>query len=95
MFPAYKELFIKDLSKDQPKIVITGIIINRSPDTIILDDGTGTILVGINTELPLNSFVRVFGNLLDDQNKEMQGQVIQDLSKVDKNLFNKVKSLLV
>ena len=91
----YKEMFIKDLNKEEIKIAISGIIINKDNNHLIIDDTTGTIKVNIETDLSINNFVRVFGNLIFyNEDKEIQGHLIQDLNQVNKKLYQKVKALL-
>lgn len=93
-FP-YVEKNIKDLDKQDIKIAISGIIINKEEESLILDDGTGQINVYISTDLPINTYIRILGRLLPFENGfELQGDIIQDFSKIDKLLYRKVKSLL-
>jgi len=93
--PAYKETNIKDLSNKTIKIAISGLIVNKDIERITIDDGTGAVNAVIQTELPVNTFVRVYGILLPyEKGFEIQGHVIQDLSNINQNLLKKVKSLL-
>lgn len=89
----YREKLIKDISKDDVKVCISGLIINKNPGNIILDDSTGQITVNIETNLDLNSFVRVFGRVMPYNNMEIYGEIIQDFSKIDKFLYRKVQQL--
>jgi hypothetical protein len=86
----YKEIFINKLEENS-KVSITGFIINKNKDGITIDDSTGTLSILIETNLELNSFVRVFGLYI---NNNLQAHLIQDLSNVNKQIYNKVKSLL-
>lgn len=90
MQPAYKETFINEL-KENSKVAISGFIVEKNEGSIIIDDNTGTLPVIIQTNLALNTFVRVFGYYA---NNELQGNLIQDLGNVNKELYNKVKLLL-
>ncbi|SRR3989344_1855851 len=86
---------IKDLDIKDIKVSISGIIIDKTENSVILEDGTGQINVSIETELPVNSYVRVLGRVLPyDDSLEVHGEIIQDFSKIDKLLYKKVKSLL-
>jgi len=83
-------LDIKDI-----KVAISGLIIDKANDSIILDDGTGQVKVNIDTNLEINSYARVFGRVLPyEDGLEIYGEIIQDFSKIDKLLYKKVKSLL-
>jgi Tat protein secretion system quality control protein TatD with DNase activity len=93
--PSYKSTSIKDLSKETLKIAVTGLIVNKNENTITIDDGTGSIPVLIETDLPMNTFVKIYGILIPaEEGFEMQGHVIQDLSKINQELYKKVKSFL-
>ena len=90
MQPAYKETFINEL-KENSKVAISGFIVEKNEGSIIIDDNTGTLPVIIETNLELNSFVRVFGYYANGQ---LQASFIQDLSNANKQLYNKVKLIL-
>lgn len=90
MQQAYKETFIKDL-KENSKVSISGFIVEKNENSIIIDDTTGNLPVIIQTDLNLNDFVRVFGLY---SNNQLQAYIIQDLNNVNKNIYNKIKSIL-
>jgi len=92
----YLEKDIKDISKDDINVAIAGIVIDKDEGIFTLDDGTGQINVLMNDfNLEGKDFIRVFGNVLSlSDNLQLQGELIQDLSKIDKLLYKKVKSLL-
>ena len=93
--PPYKEQNIKDLNSNTLKIAITGLIVSKSENMITIDDRTGSLPVLIDTDLPVNTFVKVYGILIpSDQGFELQGNLIQDLSKINQELYKKVKSSL-
>ncbi len=86
---------IKDLDVKDIKIAVSGLIVDKADEFIILDDSTGQVKVNINTNLEVNSYVRVFGRVLPyEDSLEVYGEIIQDFSKIDKLLYKKVKSLL-
>ena len=92
---AYKEKFISEITKQDTKVAISGLIIDKEDNLIFIDDKTGVIAVNLETTLPINTFVRVFGYLINNGNEmQLQAQLIQDLSNVDKKLYNKVKTLM-
>ncbi|AJF62612.1 MAG: hypothetical protein QT11_C0001G0469 [archaeon GW2011_AR20] len=90
MQQAYKETFINKLENNS-KVSISGFIIEKNENSIIVDDNTGTLPIIIQTTLSLNTFVRVFGYY---NNGQLQGNLIQDLTQINKQLYNKVKLIL-
>ncbi len=95
LIPAYKERFIRDIGREDIKIMVSGIIVSKDNGKIVIDDTTGTIPVEIETELDVNKFVRVFGVLIPyEEGFEIQGHVIQDMSEADVDRYIKVKALL-
>ena len=87
MQQAYKETSINKL-EDNSKVSISGFIIEKNENSIIVDDNTGTLPIIIQTTLSLNTFVRVFGYY---NNGQLQANLIQDLNQINKQLYNKVK----
>ena|SRR3989344_3547226 len=92
--PSYKEKFINELGKEDKKIAVSGLIIDKEDNLIFIDDGTGVLAVDIETNLLINTFVRVFGYLINNGDMKLKGEVIQDLSPANKQIYNKVKILL-
>ncbi len=92
----YKEKYVKDLKAEDIKVAISGTIISKGNGKIAIDDGTGSIIVSIDTELDVNSFIKVYGNLLlYDEGFEIQGHFIKDLNNVDKNLYRKAMEIII
>lgn len=90
----FKEKYIKNLIKDDFNVAVAGMVVNKQDNSFILDDGTGQVMVYSNNEVN-GDFVRVFGRVnIIDNNLHVQGFIIQDISKVDKFLYKKVKDLL-
>jgi len=92
--PSYKEKFINELGEEDKKIAVSGLIIDKEDNLIFIDDGTGVLAVDIETNLLINTFVRVFGYLINNGDMKLKGEVIQDLSPANKQIYNKVKILL-
>ena len=90
MQQAYKETFINKL-QDNSKVAISGFIVDKNENSIVINDNTGNLPVIIETNLALNTFVRVFGYYVNGQ---LQSHLIQDLSNVNKQLYNKLKLIL-
>lgn len=90
----YSEKYIKDLSPSDTFVSLSGVVVSRSDGSFILDDSTGELPVLLSAaDLPPH--IRVFGRLLPyDDGFRLQGDFFQDLSKIDKLLYKKVKDLL-
>jgi len=91
----YKEKFIKELSSEDIKVAVSGIVIEKNEKGIVVDDGSGCVLVEIETDFEEGKFVRVFGFLVwDGKMVEIRGNIIQDLSGVDRGACDIVKKLM-
>tara|TARA_Y100000310_G_scaffold307746_1_gene350112 strand:+ start:1282 stop:1575 length:294 start_codon:yes stop_codon:yes gene_type:complete len=92
---SFKDKYVKDIKTDDVNVSVSGVIVNKEEDSIVLDDGTGQIFISnINTEIN-SDFLRVFGRVLNLDNEiRLQGFFIQDLSKIDKLLYKKVKDMI-
>lgn len=95
LIPGYREKFIKDLSKNDVKIAVSGFIVSKNEGKLVIDDNTGSIAAEVETNLGVNDFVKIFGVLLPyEEGFEIQGHFAQDLSGTDVDRYIKVKSLL-
>ncbi len=89
---------IKNISSDHVRVSITGTIVSKNDSiySFMVDDGTGTIVVITNDidrfkELREGQFVRVLGRTWGEADEtELQADIIQDFSKIDKELWKKV-----
>ena len=91
----------KEISSIQPgdiRVSIIGTIIDRNQEgtQFLVDDGSGKIQV--LSEPPqtpgLGKLVRIFGRVIPiDNGFELQGEIFQDMSRLDLALFSKVKGL--
>lgn len=86
--------YIKDLSEADTFVSLSGVVVSKSDGSFVLDDGSGEIMVLLeSSELP--PYVRVFGRLLSyEEGLRLQADFFQDISKIDKLLYKKVKELL-
>jgi len=92
---SYNELFIGNINSNNLKISVSGIIVSKEDDNLVIDDNTGVLQIEIENEFNIGDYVRVFGNLIEIENKFiLKGDVIQDLNKINKELHKKVKGLL-
>ena len=95
-FPALQKQISK-INETDIRVSVLGTIIDKQDDFIMVDDGTGRMRISFqNIKFDLNQIVRVFGRVIPTPNGcELQGEVIQDMSKLDLNLFKKIQSLSV
>ena len=90
----FKEKYIKSINSEDINVALSGVVINKEDNSFVLDDGTSQILVYSNIELN-GDFVRVFGKInYNGEEPQLQAFIVQDLSKVDKFLYKKVKDLM-
>ena len=93
----YKEKQIKDLTKDDDFVSVTGYPVLLKDNYIVIDDGHSTITIYTLEKYNLESarFLKAFGKIVEiDGRLSMQADFIQDLSKIDTFLYNKVRLLL-
>jgi hypothetical protein len=90
----FVDKYVKDLSPSDTFVSITGVVVSKDESSFILDDGSGDAVVLMNSE-GLPDYVRVFGRLLQTEDGlRLQGDFFQDVSKIDKLLYKKVKDLI-
>ena len=80
------------------RICLIGTIIDKSKggSMVVIDDGTGKINANFESEVKneVNQLVRVFGRVIPMENGfELQGEIIQDMSKLDMGLWKRFKKL--
>ncbi|MEE9323411.1 MAG: replication protein RepA [Candidatus Aenigmarchaeota archaeon] len=93
--PAYEKK-VAEIGKDDIRVRLLGMVIDRKDNVVVLDDGTGKINVvfaePVVTEA--NKRVRVFGRVIPSEGGfEIQGEILQDMSDVDLELYKKVTEL--
>ena len=87
---------ISEVSSKDIRVRIYGTIVDSQVDSITLDDGTGTVKVGIEQSVKADpgSKVRVIGRVIPfDAGVEIQAEIIQDMSGLDFDLLRKVQGL--
>ena len=73
------------------KVAIAGTIVAKENGTSLIDDGTGQITVRGDINQGLGEFIRVFGTVLESsEEKQLQAEVVQDFSKVNKEIYKEV-----
>ena len=89
----YVERYANSITKEDGYVSITGIVVNRGEGVLVIDDGTGQAEVFIESNLESN-YVRILGQVISANPVQLQGHIMQDMSKLDKKLYHKVKELL-
>lgn len=89
---------IKDIRDSDTMVQILGTALELREGDFILDDGEDQIAVIADPEkvgsLNEGQRVRVIGRIFKDPEPVLQGEVIQDMGKLDLDLYRKVKKLL-
>lgn len=85
--------------KDDIRVRVIGTVLSVEDDSISLDDGTGTVEVFLEEEkmsdLEENQRVRILGRVLPTPDSfEIQGEIVQDFSDVDPELYSRVKKVV-
>ena len=85
--------------KDDIRVRVIGTVLSVEDDSISLDDGTGTVEVFLEEEkmsdLEENQRVRILGRVLPTPDSfEIQGEIVQDFSSVDPELYSRVKKVV-
>ena len=93
--PAYEKK-IADISKNDVRVRLLGTVIDTKENVIVLDDGTGKINVVFSDPVKVkeNQLLRIFGRVMPAEDGfEIEGEVLQDMSKVDVALYRKTVEL--
>ncbi len=85
--------------RDDIRVRVIGTVLSLDEDSFSLDDGTGTVEVFLEDEkmedLEENQRVRVFGRVLPTPDSfEIQGEIVQDFSDVDPELYSRIKKVV-
>ncbi len=96
----YLKRNISDINPElDMRIKVLGFVVDKKDDTLVIDDGSGKIQAFIDTpammeKTDINQLVRVFGSVLPIENGfEVKGDIVQDLSSLDINLYKKIDEL--
>ena len=85
--------------KDDIRVRVIGTVLSVEDDSISLDDGTGTVEIFLEEDqmedLEENQRIRVLGRVLPTPDSfEIQGEIVQDFSDVDPELYSRVKKVV-
>lgn len=88
------ERAVSDITPQDIRVRVTGTVLDKQGDRIVLDDGTGKINVNFSqpVETEPQKLVRVFGKVISvESGFELEGEIIQDMSGLDLGLWKKVR----
>jgi len=88
----YREKEIKNISKKDILISVSGVVVNKGESSFMIDDGSGQVAVLYDKSVNEGDYVRVLGMVIGDG--EIKAEIVQDLNKIDKKLHRKVIKLL-
>jgi tRNA G18 (ribose-2'-O)-methylase SpoU len=89
------ETFVKEVDENTKFLSVTGMVIDRKENSFVLDDGTGKIIVLAENITDMGNFIRIFGTCFrSSEGFQIHAEIIQDLSKLDTQLYRKVMELL-
>ena len=92
------EKVISELTKEDIRVKVIGTVIEKdsSNNSVVIDDGIANIRVLLNNELfekiSTGKIVRITGLIvppLQGESVELQGEIVQDFSKLDSELYEK------
>ncbi|MEM2873863.1 MAG: OB-fold nucleic acid binding domain-containing protein [Candidatus Nanoarchaeia archaeon] len=89
---------ISKLNSSMGRVAVLGTIISKNANigSIVIDDGSASVLVLLNDPADIEKLkegqtVRVLGKVWGSGDEiELQAELVQDFSKIDKELYNKV-----
>ena len=92
----YLDRRIDELTQDDIKVRVSGAVIEKRGDVLIIDDGTGQVRIA--TEGPkgfdINNLIRVFGRVIPvEGGVEISGEILQDMSDVNMDLYKRTHDI--
>jgi hypothetical protein len=87
---------IADIGKGDVRVRLTGTVLDRKGSSLVIDDGSGQIQATFTEPVTaeISQLVRVFGKVIPmEEGFELQGEAIQDMSKLDMQLYKKVHEM--
>jgi len=91
---------IKDVKADDFRVRILGTVVDRDEanSSVLIDDGTGRAVAVFSDpealkEVPEGKRVRVIGKARHGEPLEIEVEVVQDMSDLDMDLYEKVRNI--
>lgn len=84
-WPPAKWRVIKDISPNDVKVRVIGRIVESRSGFVVLDDGSGSIVVRTDEELEIGNIIRAIGNIhkKKDGDLEIDASIIQNMNDLD------------
>ena len=89
----YRPTKISELKSNVGKVAILGRVIDSSSGSMVIDDDSGKVEVVVTSEMVAaakEKIVRVFYSVAEGK---LKADVVQDISGLDMDLFNKMQEL--
>ena len=93
----FVEKSIAEITQEDVRVRIIGTVIDKQENRMVLDDGTGKIEITFDDapSIGANKQVRIMGRVIPMENGfELQGEIIQDITGLDIDLYKKVNGLM-
>lgn len=87
---------ISELDAKDMRVSIIGTVVDIQGSNMVMDDGSGRVNVRFESppDAGPNQLVRVFGRVVPiGDGVEIEGEIIQDMTRLDKDLYKKINSL--
>ena len=87
---------VSDIKPEDIRVAVTGTIIAKQGNIIVLDDGSGKVNVSFEEPVKFgeNQLVRAFGRVMPlESGVEIQGEVIQSMEGLDLELKKRLEKL--
>jgi len=88
---------ISEITPENVRVSVIGTVVDKTNDKLIVDDGTGSIEIFSDENLIKNAenskIVRVIGRVTSDGSISINAEIIQDFSKFDIGLYEKIKNI--
>ncbi len=87
---------ISEVDNQSARVRVTGTIIDKKDNMVMVDDGSGKIKAVFSEPVPQETQeqVRVFGRVMpSDEGFEIQGELIQSMEGVDMKTYRKVREM--
>ena len=91
------ERAVSEIKEDDIRVRVLGTVVDKTENSVVVDDGTGKITANFDSPLQaeLNKQARVFGRVINTASGlELQGEVFQDMTKLDTELRKRVNDLI-
>jgi len=87
---------IGEIKAEDLRVSVIGTIIDQQQDSLVLDDGTGKMLIRFDSpfEAEMNKMIRVLGKTVPlEDGVELHGEFIQNMNGLDSELLKRIKSI--